>query len=97
MGELRFVSYRIKHEGETEFRDEFLPFDPDAPCFICELPVETASVGGTAICPACDSGRFRDGTPHRSWEYRRIDPKRDAGSQDRKRFLQEAFKAWGRV
>lgn len=41
-------------------------YDPASPCVYCELPVESASVGGTSVCPACDCGRNRDGTP---WDY----------------------------
>lgn len=32
-------------------------YDPDAPCIVCHEPVVEASVGGTAICPACDMGK----------------------------------------
>jgi hypothetical protein len=41
-------------------------YDPDSPCVYCELPVIEASVGGTAVCPACDCGRNRDGS---LWDY----------------------------
>ena len=37
-------------------------YDPNAACIMCGLPVVSASVGGTAICPWCDSGYNRDGT-----------------------------------
>ena len=43
-----------------------IEFDADAPCSLCGLPVESASMGGTAICPSCDCGQFRNG---RKWEY----------------------------
>lgn len=42
-------------------------YDPAAPCHLCGLPVGSASMGGTSICPWCDCGRFRDGT---RWTYR---------------------------
>jgi len=37
-------------------------YDPSAPCRICGLPVVTASVGGTNVCPWCDCGYYRDGS-----------------------------------
>jgi hypothetical protein len=42
-------------------------YDSEAPCRMCGLPVEEASVGGTDVCPACDCGYHRDG---RQWSYR---------------------------
>ena len=36
-------------------------YDSNTPCLMCGLPVEEASVGGTAICPWCDMGKHRDG------------------------------------
>ena len=37
-------------------------YDPDAPCWMCGLAVEEASMGGTVICPSCDCGLNRDGS-----------------------------------
>lgn len=37
-------------------------YDEKAPCRICGLPVEHASMGGTDVCPWCDCGNYRDGT-----------------------------------
>ena len=37
-------------------------YNEKAPCRICGLPVEHASMGGTDVCPSCDCGRYRDGT-----------------------------------
>lgn len=37
-------------------------YDGKAPCRICGLPVEYASMGGTDVCPWCDCGNYRDGT-----------------------------------
>ena len=34
-------------------------YDDEAPCLICQQPVGEASMGGTAICPACDCGWCR--------------------------------------
>ena len=39
-------------------------YDTNDPCLSCGLPVGAASMGGTAICPACDCGQFRNG---RKW------------------------------
>lgn len=41
-------------------------FDPDFPCAYCEEPVQSLSVGGSAVCPWCDMGRNRDGS---LWDY----------------------------
>ncbi len=46
----------------TEFNPAFL-------CIYCEKPVEELSVGGSAVCPWCDSGYHRDGT---KWTYREM-------------------------
>jgi len=37
-------------------------YDEKTPCIICGLPVGSASMGGTVVCPACDCGVYRDGT-----------------------------------
>jgi len=42
-------------------------YDPNSPCIMCGKPVVEASTGGTAICPCCDIGVHRDGTP---WSYK---------------------------
>lgn len=34
-------------------------YDADAPCLYCGQPVVEASMGGTAICPWCDTGYCR--------------------------------------
>lgn len=49
MGKIRKVKY-----GDKEFE-----YDEDSPCIICGEPVIGASMGGTAICPACDCGKCR--------------------------------------
>ena len=36
-----------------------IEYDENAPCIICGEPVIEASMGGTAICPWCDTGRCR--------------------------------------
>ena len=42
-------------------------YDENFPCLICKRPVIEASVGGTAVCPWCDTGKYRDGC---TWDYR---------------------------
>jgi uncharacterized Zn finger protein (UPF0148 family) len=39
-----------------------IEYDENAPCWSCGKPVVEASMGGTAICPWCDTGYNRDGT-----------------------------------
>jgi hypothetical protein len=48
------ATYRLVSGEDLE-----VEYDRDAPCAICEQPVEDASVGGTAVCPACDMGKCR--------------------------------------
>lgn len=36
-----------------------VPYDENAPCKCCGFPVESASVGGTNLCPKCDMGYWR--------------------------------------
>lgn len=43
-------------------KDLKIKYDENAPCIICGLPVVSASMGGTVICPWCDCGVYRDGT-----------------------------------
>ena len=38
-------------------------YDETAPCRVCGLPVGEASMGGTDVCPSCDCGLYRDGSP----------------------------------
>ena len=44
-------------------------YDETAPCRMCGLPVEEASMGGTNVCPWCDCGYNRDGS---KWTYRQF-------------------------
>jgi uncharacterized Zn finger protein (UPF0148 family) len=44
-------------------------YDEEAPCRICGKPVVEASMGGTDVCPWCDSGKHRDNTP---WTYKDV-------------------------
>ena len=43
-------------------KDLKVEYDEKALCIWCGLPVESASMGGTNLCPACDCGAYRDGT-----------------------------------
>jgi len=45
----------------TDGKEIEVEYDEDAPCMACGLPVVSASVGGTVLCPWCDSGMFRNG------------------------------------
>lgn len=38
-------------------------YDETFPCILCKQPVTEASMAGTLICPWCDCGKNRDGTP----------------------------------
>ena len=58
---MKTATYQTQ-EGPKTFQ-----YDPNYPCIICEHPVKDASMSGTAICPWCDLGLHRDGTP---WNYR---------------------------
>jgi len=40
-----------------------LEYDENAPCRACGLPVVSASMGGTDLCPWCDCGKHRNGEP----------------------------------
>ena len=58
--------------------EEFnVEYDPTAPCIGCGLPVVEASMGGTVLCPWCDTGYDRYG---RRVEYR----VREANTEEKK-------------
>lgn len=59
-------------------------YDEEAPCCVCGLPVVSASVGGTMLCPWCDSGFYRNGA---RWESRDL--------LDRERLRRKAREAAG--
>lgn len=42
-------------------------YSSEGPCRMCGEPVKAASVGGTDVCPWCDMGRYRDGSPRSSY------------------------------
>lgn len=45
-------------------------YDPDAPCKLCGKPVIEASMGGTVICPWCDTGKPRPGETDKDTDWR---------------------------
>ena len=51
------ATYRL-----TDGSDWKVEYDRLAPCRICALPVIAASMGGTDVCPWCDTGHYRDGS-----------------------------------
>ena len=51
---MRTATYR-----DLEGKDFTVEYDETAPCTVCHEPIGEASMGGTAICPACDCGRCR--------------------------------------
>jgi len=52
----RTVNYNDpdKKLGKKEYE-----YDDEIPCIICGEPVVSASMGGTVICPWCDTGHCR--------------------------------------
>ena len=52
---------RMKTADYRYFGGPVIEYDADAPCWSCDLPVESASMGGTVICSWCDCGMKRDG------------------------------------
>lgn len=56
--EMKFAEFDIDSEG-TKIS---IPYDENAPCKMCGLPVIEASMGGVDLCPSCDCGNYRDGT-----------------------------------
>ena len=59
--------YRTLSCWEDKTAQVTVEYDESAPCKICRLPVENASMGGTDICPACDCGVHRD--THEKWTF----------------------------
>ena len=48
-------------------------YDENTPCIVCGLPVGSASMGGTVVCPTCDCGVYRDGTEINVREFLKLD------------------------
>ena len=51
---MKSATYRTLDGNEIR-----VEYDETAPCVVCGEPVGEASMGGTAICPACDCGQCR--------------------------------------
>jgi hypothetical protein len=51
----------ICNNDKKEYELIEIEYDETAPCKICGLPVDNASMSGTDICPSCDCGCFRNG------------------------------------
>lgn len=62
---MKTATYRL-----TDGSKLTVEYDENAPCIECGLPVIEASMGGTVLCPWCDCGVNRDGTP-RAWDFRK--------------------------
>lgn len=54
---MKTVTYRL-----IDGTDKTIEYDETAPCWYCGLPVGSASMGGTVVCPSCDCGMNRDGS-----------------------------------
>lgn len=62
---MKTATYRLADGTDTE-----IEYDETAPCWMCGLPVGSASMGGTVVCPACDCGKERPGgIYHRGKSY----------------------------
>ena len=51
---MKTAKYRTRDGKEIS-----IEYDEKAPCIICGEPVVAASMGGTVVCPWCDTGRCR--------------------------------------
>lgn len=58
---MKSVTYKL-----LDGTDKTIEYDENAPCWYCDLPVGSASMGGTVVCPSCDCGMHRDG---RKWTF----------------------------
>lgn len=54
-------TFHLCNNEKAEYKLVEIEYDETAPCVICGLPVENASMGGTNVCPSCDCGYFRNG------------------------------------
>jgi hypothetical protein len=59
--------YHVSSRETGKMLWQILTYDENVPCHMCGLPVESASVGGTAICGACDCGSIRKGARKTKW------------------------------
>ena len=51
---LKTATYQVVGGGKID-----IEYNPDALCRICWQPVDSASMGGTKVCPSCDCGHCR--------------------------------------
>jgi hypothetical protein len=60
-------------------------YDTEAACAHCDMPVVSASMGGTAVCPWCDQGkcRFCEGRTFEGWDRKTGRPLRQAAHYER--------------
>ncbi len=68
---MKIATYRL-HDGS----DLMVTYEDKGACVVCGLPVISASMGGTVICPWCDCGVYRDGTRQMTFDRAKI--KREA-------------------
>lgn len=47
----------------------WLALEIGRPCFFCETPIDGLSMGGPAVCGACDCGNNYDGT---KWTFNQL-------------------------
>lgn len=60
------TTYQYRTSNGEEF---WLAFDPERKCIYCEEPVGSLSMGGPALCPACDCGNHGDGNKWTHQEF----------------------------
>lgn len=63
---MRDMLYQYRDSNGDEF---WIAFDPARACIYCEEPVKSLSMGGPALCGACDCGMHKDGTKWSHQEY----------------------------
>ncbi len=63
---------RWRYERRTDGAIIWLPFRADFPCIYCERPVGALSLGGPAVCCACDCGINADGSKWTSDDLYRL-------------------------
>jgi hypothetical protein len=66
---MKTIKYEIAEYARRDGTKLKVLYNPSALCIYCNEPVMAASMGGTIICPWCDSGYNRDGT---KWTYREM-------------------------
>lgn len=72
---MKKVTYTVRGGAKVE-----VEYDENAPCVSCGLPVVSASMGGTRLCPWCDMGIYRDGE---KWDMRDLMGQTRSGEERR--------------